>query len=249
MLHSLDEIGLTQGESKVYLSLLRMGPSTTGPLASKANVSSSKVYKILDRLQKKGLVGQILRGNVKYFSAMEPKRLNDYLDEKERELDQKKQMLTTLIPQLEMEREIAAKPQGASVYEGLRGVTNLFRNIVDELKRGEVYHVIGGGYGSEIVGVKAFFVHHHKRRADKKIKLMMLANHNIQNTMVPNTRLYSSIRFLPQYLATNMEIVFYHHKAFIVLWTKEPKAFFMEDGELVQSFQTYFDALWMMAKG
>ena len=46
----LEEAGLTEGESKVYLALLELGTTKTGPLIKKARVSSSKVYKILDRV-------------------------------------------------------------------------------------------------------------------------------------------------------------------------------------------------------
>jgi sugar-specific transcriptional regulator TrmB len=45
----LEEIGLTEGESKVYLALLKLGATKTGPLIKEADVSSSKVYKILER--------------------------------------------------------------------------------------------------------------------------------------------------------------------------------------------------------
>ena len=53
----LEKIGLTKGESKVYLALLRIGKSNIGPIIKEAKVSNSKVYDILDRLAQKGLVG------------------------------------------------------------------------------------------------------------------------------------------------------------------------------------------------
>jgi sugar-specific transcriptional regulator TrmB len=45
-------LGLTEGESKVYLALLRTGPSTIGRIIKEARVSNSKIYDILDRLKK-----------------------------------------------------------------------------------------------------------------------------------------------------------------------------------------------------
>ncbi|RMD45562.1 TrmB family transcriptional regulator, partial [Candidatus Pacearchaeota archaeon] len=52
----LKEIGLTNGETKVYLSLIKIGESTVGPIAKKSGVSLSKIYEILNNLIKKGLV-------------------------------------------------------------------------------------------------------------------------------------------------------------------------------------------------
>ena len=55
----LEEIGLTAGERKTYLALLKLGLSSTGPIAKLAQVSRSKLYSILDKLEKKGLASHI----------------------------------------------------------------------------------------------------------------------------------------------------------------------------------------------
>ena len=139
----LEQIGLTKGEIKVYLALLKLGNSKTGQLASLAGVSSSKVYKILDRLEKKGLVGQVMKGKIKHFSAMDPRRILDYLDEKRSKLEQDRALLAQLVPELEKQKKSAELKTEATLYDGYKGVTNFFRNIVDELKEGGEYFVIG----------------------------------------------------------------------------------------------------------
>ena len=55
----LKEVGLTEGEIKVYLALFKIGASSTGPIVKEAKIHSSKVYPILDRLIEKGLVSFI----------------------------------------------------------------------------------------------------------------------------------------------------------------------------------------------
>ena len=45
-----------------------------------------------------------------------------------------------------------------------------------------------------------------------------------------------------------MEIVIYRNKSFLVLWTKEPIAFFIQNEEATKSFKTYFDTFWKIAK-
>ena len=83
----LKEIGLTEGEIKVYTALFKLGPSTTGPLVKESKVHSSKVYPILDRLIEKGLVSFIKEGNKTIYTANPPTTIISYLDKKYGKID------------------------------------------------------------------------------------------------------------------------------------------------------------------
>jgi len=245
----LEEIGLSPGETKVYLALFRLGATKTGPLAKKAGVSSSKVYKILDRLIIKGLVGHISKGKVKYYSALEPQRVLHYIDQKEKELLEKRELVEKLLPELELEQKLSGKKTEAILYEGFIAIKQFYLNILQELKAGETYYVLGAGYGNVIKpGVKEFFQNYHTQRAKKKIKVKMLANYDVKGKLVPATQLMAEIRYLPQYLITNMTLIFYHNKAFIFFLTQEPLGFLMLNEEAVKSFKAYFDGFWKIAK-
>ena len=76
----------------------------------------------------------------------------------------------------------------------------------------------------------------------------MLANHDLKGRMVRSTSLLSGIRYLPQYLMTNMTIVFYKEKTFIVIFNKAPIGFLIEGKETVESFSKYFNAFWKIAR-
>ncbi len=244
----LEEIGLTEGEAKVYLALLELGTTATGKLVKQAGISASKVYLILDRLAKKGLVGHVIKGGVRYFQAADPKRILDYLEEREREHAKKKQQVLSLLPQLILKQKLGAKRRKAEIYEGLKGVTNVFRNIFDELKRGEEYYAIGVSYGDqEIPGMRPFFEKFHRERAKRGIKVSCLANASVKNKLVPTIYRLSKIKFLPEELITNVQIMFYHDKTFIILWSKDPMGFLIYNEEIVSSFRQYFDFLWKRA--
>lgn len=242
----LEEVGLTKGEIKVYTALLELGPTRTGLLAHRAGVSSSKVYKILDRLRQKGLAGYVVRDRVKYFSAQSPRRILDYIEEKRAQLEERKALVERMLPGLERQRKIEGT--SATVYEGLRGVTNLFRSILDDLGPGETYYVIGATYGEREAELRRFFYKHHQRRIDKRIRVKMLANHRVRGNLVKTTGTYSQIRFLPEYFAGNLEIVFYSDRMFMVLFTKEPVAVLIESAEAAANLGSYFRALWKIAK-
>lgn len=242
----LSGIGLTIGESKVYLALLRLGETTTGPLAKESNVSASKVYKILDRLTKKGLAGFSYHGKTKYFSAVEPKRILEYLDQEEKSLEEKKQKLTSLLPELELQQNLHEKPQ-ATLFEGFKAVTNVISNILDELLLEETYYVLGATYG-ETPGLRPFFQKYHEKRAKKRIRVRMIANYETKNHLEKNTTKLAQIKYLPQQFISNLTFYFYKEKVLMVYFTKKPTAILLQGKEAVTNFQAYFNTFWEIAK-
>ena len=56
----LENIGFTKGEIRVYLAMLDLGNTTTGPIILKSKVARSKVYEILERLKEKGLISEVI---------------------------------------------------------------------------------------------------------------------------------------------------------------------------------------------
>ncbi|MDO8553713.1 MAG: helix-turn-helix domain-containing protein, partial [Candidatus Micrarchaeota archaeon] len=85
---TLKKIGLSDSEIRVYISLLELGQTTTGPLVKKTGVPSSKIYHILGSLTDKGLVGHVIHGKVKKFRANRPTALRHLLDKREQETAQ-----------------------------------------------------------------------------------------------------------------------------------------------------------------
>ena len=247
-LNFLSEIGLTKGETKVYLALLKLGQVTTGIIAKDAQVSRSKIDGILTKLSQKGLVGHLIKGKIRYYTATEPKRILDYLKEKDKELKNQINLAEKIIPQLELKRKSQEQKTNATLYEGKKAIKNFYLSILDDLKSGEIYHVIGASYDENSPEIKDFFQNYHTQRAKKKIKLKMLANFNTKDKLVPATYKNSEIRFLPQYLVNDMIAVFYKNKTFIFFWIDEPKGFLIESKEIANSFKIYFDTFWRIAK-
>jgi hypothetical protein len=178
---------------------------------------------------------------------MEPKRLLVYLEEEQAKLSQNTELVKQMIPDLEKQQKAAEQKTGASIYEGPKAFTNFYRNILDELKEGDTYYVIGATYG-DVPGIRNFFLTYHRRRKEIGIKVKMLANYDVRDNLEKTTWENADIRFLPQYLISNTTIVFYKNKVFIAIFTKDPRGFLLESSEAVKSFQNYFNALWKIAK-
>ena len=243
----MEKIGLTNGEVRVYLALLKLGSTKTGALALKAGVSSSKVYKILDRLEQKGLAGHVIKQGIKFYKALESGRILEYIDKKEDELKKNRETIKSLLPSIEKQRGASSTPE-ATVYSGFKAVTGFFNNILEELKPGEEYSVVGVRYLGDIERMKRFFYKYHQRRAQSKIKLRMLANEDSRSNIVKPTFKNSEVRFLPISFPTQMTVVFYKNKSFICVWGEEVFGFLIESKQVAKSFETYFENLWKIAK-
>ena len=139
----LEEIGLTQTEIKIYLTLLKIGQSTTTHIVRDARIHASKVYEFLDRLIQKGLVSYVIKANKRYFTASEPRMLKELLIEKQRKIQEQEKDIAKLIPELnklKLEEDGRIK---AEIYEGLRGVKSIYEKILTTLEKNDTQYIIG----------------------------------------------------------------------------------------------------------
>ena len=78
----LKEVGLTEAQIKVYVSLLELGQVTSGKIIKKSGLQNSVVYNALNQLMEKGLVSFVSKGKRKYFSATPLDNLVRFIDDK-----------------------------------------------------------------------------------------------------------------------------------------------------------------------
>lgn len=240
---ALREIGLTEGEIKVYLALLEIGTTTTGKIIKKSKISASKVYLILEKLSQKGLISQVIKQRTKYFQAADPKRIIDYLSDKELALGEQKENIKKLLPALWTKQQ--KSESGAEMYQGLGGIKTMFYSILNDLKKGEEYYVIGAGLGfqnNEIV--QLMLKEYHSKRAEKGIFANLLYNFELYPLTKELRFKLCKIKPMPQELTTCTQIMIFADKIFLILWKKDPLGFVIKDLELRDSFKKYFDSLW-----
>lgn len=126
----LCQIGLTGGEAKVYLELLKIGAQAVSVIAKRANLNRTTTYSILKSLQKKGFVSVFVNSNVKYFSANDPNCLVAFVDSKCRTYDYFRDEILMMVPKFRALNEVGllgSKPI-VSYYEGTEGVKYLMND-------------------------------------------------------------------------------------------------------------------------
>ena len=182
----LYQLGLTKSEVKVYITLLELGSSTTGPIMDKAKVSSSKIYGTLGRLIEKGLVSFIIKSKTKYYRASSPESLLDYVNEKEDEIRNQKQQVKNMIPELKLKQKLLENKQEAQIYMGWKGLMNAFNFILEDLKNGDEYIAFSQAQREEASKeVKLFFIQYQRKREEKKLKVKLIAHKSQKNVFWP----------------------------------------------------------------
>lgn len=144
LLETLKSIGLTNGESKVYVALVSLGTSTVSPIVESSGISSSKVYFILNKLAVKGLVSISIKDKTKIYSSSDPDRIIDYLDEREKIIKNHKKEISKIIPILKSKRDMNAHQPPVEFTKGEKGYESIFNEVYSGLKSGDKYLALGG---------------------------------------------------------------------------------------------------------
>lgn len=243
---ALEEIGLSEGERKVYLALLRLGASTSGPIAREARISASKVYPVLDKLMKKGLVGVARKGRAKHFRACGPEQIIGYLEEKRRRIAQQEELIRRIAPLL-MPQE--ASRTGAFLFEGVDSIKSIYHEIYETLGKGDEYIAFGIRGSDALRRANGFFQEWQVARGRKGIRGKIVYEHDARDLAASRLSApHTQVRVLPKTFKTPAGINIYGKKTAIILWTDAPVVILIESEEVAASFKEYFRIVWQMAE-
>lgn len=134
---------LTSGEAKAYQALIELGESSIGQILKLSGVSHSKIYDILKRLAEKGLVSSINRNGKQYFSAAEPERLSELIQEEAEKIETKKDQMKTIIRQLQIIKKVSTPLSVLSSYEGFKGMKTILESILWGLGKKDLILILG----------------------------------------------------------------------------------------------------------
>ncbi len=244
----LRKIGLTEGESKVYIALLGLGQTTTGPIVKKAGVTTSKSYKILARLEEKGLASHVYKNKVKHFKAASPQKVLDLIKKQQEELEQKKWEIEKTMPELLSYQKRIEEEQEAEVYYGLEGLDTVFGEQIRSIPKGGESFVIGiapkGKYSQQ---VNLFFEKLQYKRDKKGIYTNLLYGEDARGSLPYQEKSkWCRIKYLPYSSLVSINI--YNDVTIIVIFVKQPILFKIKSKAVADNFIHYLKFLWKQAK-
>jgi sugar-specific transcriptional regulator TrmB len=237
----LKNLGLTEREVKVYLSLLELGSTTTGPIIAKTKLQSAKVYETLNKLKEKGLVSFTIISRTKYFQASDPKELMNIWNEQKRKLEE-------IMPTLQNKQQQSRSKQIVVIHDGYQAYKALFNRLQDELKKGDFYWAFA--FKNEYYDSSAsfFLKHFHELLKEKKIDDKLLGHVSVKKAIRQNFKDNSNLKmkFTPN--ETPLGVIIIKGKVINLIWGKRPTAIEISSEQIYEQYKNFFLELWKKSK-
>jgi HTH-type transcriptional regulator, sugar sensing transcriptional regulator len=230
---TLEKIGFSPNEIKIYIVLNENGSLKAGKIAKLAKIDRSSCYNSLKSLQEKGLLSYVLIGKVKWFQVAGPKRLLDYLKEQEEEIKE-------IIPELD-KRHKAGKIEGqVRLFKGIKGIKSIFLDIARTGKNNFAF----GSEGQFSEKMPEFAKQFDRLKKENKIHTKLIIREGRKEIDNKTTE----YKYIPNASESPAVTNIYGDKIAIVIWTDEPEGIIIENEAAAKAYKSYFDFMWKNAK-
>lgn len=231
----MKELGLSDEEVSIYLSLLRSGGAIASTVAKEVGMKRTSVYAVLKGLMQKGFVTMYYRKNKQLYYAEKPMRVANYFEKK---LD----AFTAIIPVLETLDKKQTQAFGLRFIISLDELKNFYHGVLEEYK-GDEYCAIGSTNAWQ--GLEPdFFVQYRKDRAAAHIKTRILITEESRTVNPDDATLLRRVKFLPEKYRFKSTIDIFHDKVIIVSPELSSLAVVIAVPAMVDVFQGMFDMIW-----
>jgi sugar-specific transcriptional regulator TrmB len=236
-IENLMEAGLTKHQAEVYLEVLKGPGRSGGELAKRLSIDRSFAYNILNALIDKGLVSHITEKNIRLFYPSDPENLLN-------EIEEKRTKVSTIIEELKKINAQTKESRAVTVYEGKAGVKIYARECVER----DSFCLLGGGERPGILDtLKSDFPHYLNLFENKKTRGRAITSNSFRKIM---DNLFEKseikVRTLPN-LKTRASFTIFKDKIAICSTEEKALVIMIEDRNVAETLQCYFDSLWKLA--
>lgn len=241
---SLQKIGLTESESRVYIALLKTGISTIGNIIKESRASNSKIYDILDRLSKKGLVGEVIINNRRNFEAKDTSRIKELIQTRKEEIND----IEKIIPRLEEMKRYSEPLQEAEILQGTNGIKTFNELLLKALNKGDTFYILGAPKESnETLG--AYFEEWHERRVKKGVYCKAIYTKDAEQIADKRGDMpLTETRILSKEIKTMANIVMGNGYVATALFGNRSLIIVMRNKQIYESYVQFFNLLWRNSK-
>ena len=247
MLQELQDIGLSEKESKVYLAALEIGRATADQLAKQAKIVRPTTYVQLDSLMKKGLMSTYQEGKKTYFAPESPELLRRLLSKQKDDLSAKERDLSSLLPDLLRQFEGAGERPVVRFFPGKEGIVAVREEILTT-KEKEMYAIFSPKHMAALFSQDYLDDYSHRRMA-LDIHSMGIYTHTEFFNQAELSPLTERRYLPPDILPLTIDIYSFDDKTVILSLEGALFGLVIQSSQIASSLRMIFGFLWKYGKG
>lgn len=237
---ALQDLGLTQKETNVYLALLELGEAPVGRISAKSSIKRPTAYVILRSLEEKGFASRVVKGKKIFFTPQHPKKL---LTEAELRLKELKEV----VPQLEsLIRREEGRPR-VMIFEGKEELDRAYDESF--IIKGEVVYI--GTLPLSMEAIPRTYRKMQYIQFTPEYRMRELINESEESREYASRVQgpYRQVRFIPkELLPFEVDVSVFGSRTLITSVKKEYFTISIESIEISRAFRTIFEVMWQAAK-
>lgn len=248
LLQQLTAFGLSSEEATIYLALLER-PSTALQVSRSTGIARTTVYRLVDQLEKRSLVSKHVDDRGPFIVASDPASLEVEIVTTEKIAEQKRELLSSLLPRLGQIQKEGDSDFAVRTYEGEEGFKQMCWH---ELKTiGELVN-FGSGTIEELIPRRRWAEKHRQLSVEANYRVRELINDKIDIPTFTSNQEYMqqyACRSLPkEILPFDNQTVIYNDTVSIYHW-RDGKRIGIEiiSESYAAMMRTMFEHYWEMA--
>lgn len=240
---TLEKLGLSEKEAKLYITLLSMGPTAIRKIADKVDINRGTTYEILKRLQHIGLVSYFHQGKRQHFVAEDPSVLTNILERKKTDLGEAEVNLSKIISEFSSVVKISNNRPIIKFYEDYSGLRTILKDVLQSMANAseKEYFAYSSSSIRPYIYHKDAFPDFTKKRIQNKIHVKTISIGSGGEIQGKDER-----KWLTKKEGAPTYTILYSGKvAMISLGVKNiPHGFIIEDESMYKTQKLIFNFLW-----
>jgi sugar-specific transcriptional regulator TrmB len=235
---TLQNIGFTAKEAKIYLANLELGTTKPSQIGDKTGLNRVTVYEVLKKLKDRGVVIEIIKNNVKYYSAVNPENIIGQIKNRVKAAEH-------ALPEMLAIYNLKTKKPRVLFFEGLDGLKKIYQDSLTSkteiltFTNSQNLYAILGDFNNYYVAQRV--------KNNIKLRAVALADAAGLRAKEEGTRILREVRLVPPHLYSfTNEIMIYDNKTAIVSLL-EKVGVIIESADIAKTQKEIFKMAWEYA--
>ena len=223
--------------------MLELGPATVIDISAKAEVNRPTTYVQIESLKKLGLVSTQTKGKKQLFMAESPEQLEFVIERQKSELDQKKEELFKLLPELTNLFNVSGEKPQVKFFEGKEGIIKIQGEFL-KTKAEFIYGI--SDFDTVMELFPNFTSAYSSKRAHKEIPSKLIYT-STKGPFLKDTdkNFLRESKYVPkEKLSLGSDITIFGDKIAIMALKGKISGVMIEHKEMANSLRSIFDLLW-----